>query len=86
MSRLRNVHWLAPTTMSLTLLSGFSLAFGHHLFYKSFDRKSVLTGSYTFAGREVIEAAIQYIYGHGTRFPRLIALYGIHRFDIETIL
>ena len=49
MTRLKGIHWLAPTTMILALLGGSLLALSHHLFYASLDRKAVQTGSYHFA-------------------------------------
>ena len=53
MSHLKMVHWLAPTTIILALLIGVLLALGHHIFYARLDRKSVPTGSYTFAEKHL---------------------------------
>lgn len=53
MSRVRRVHWLAPTTMVLALLVGVLLALSHHLFYSSLEGKSVPGGAYRLAGKSL---------------------------------
>lgn len=54
MSRLRGIHWLAPTTMLMSLLAGFSLVLGHHFFYAGLDHKLVSTQSYSFTGNKFL--------------------------------
>jgi hypothetical protein len=49
MSRLRSIHWLAPTTMVSTLVGSCLLALGHHLFYNRLNGEPVPTRSYHFA-------------------------------------
>ena len=53
MSRLRTVHWLAPTTMLMSLLGGYLLVLGHHFFYANLDHKLVMTQSYSFPGNKL---------------------------------
>ena len=72
MPRLRNVHWLAPTTMMLALLSGILLIFGHHVFYKGLDHKPVPVGSYAFAGREIPKQ--QFNIAVGTTFAMFVRI------------
>ena len=50
-SRVRNVHWLAPTTIAAALAVGFFLSLGHHFFYVGLDGRSVSTESYHIAGK-----------------------------------
>jgi hypothetical protein len=72
MSCLRNVHWLAPTTMVVTLFSGILLALGHHLFFKSLDHEPVPAGSYAFAGKELPKQ--QFNTAVGTAFALLVRI------------
>ena len=53
MTRLRSVHWLAPTIIIFALLTGLLLALGHHLFHASLDRKPVQTRFYSLAGKQL---------------------------------
>ncbi|KAL9632579.1 MAG: hypothetical protein Q9204_003730 [Flavoplaca sp. TL-2023a] len=48
-----NVHWLAPTTIVLALVTGFILTLGHHFFYYSLDGEPVSTESYRFVGKTI---------------------------------
>lgn len=53
MVRLRNIHWVAPTTMLVALLSAALLALGHHLFYAHLSGTPTPSGSYVVAGKSV---------------------------------
>ena len=47
------IHWLAPTTILLSLAAGVLLAIGHHLFYRSLRGKQVRTRGYEILGSDV---------------------------------
>lgn len=47
------IHWLAPTTILLSLAVGVLLAAGHHLFYRSLHGKQVRTRGYEILGSDV---------------------------------
>ncbi|KAK4899261.1 hypothetical protein LTR27_003493 [Elasticomyces elasticus] len=50
MAGIRGVHWLAPTIMISTFISGLLLATAHHFFYAYLAAHSAPTGSYSFSG------------------------------------
>ena len=58
--------------MVIALLGGLLLALGHHLFYESLDGKTVPTGSYTIAGRELPKQ--QFNTSMGTAFALLVRI------------
>ena len=53
MSHLKAIHCLAPTTIILALLIGILLVSGHHVFYAKLDSKSVPTGTYALARKQL---------------------------------
>ena len=72
MSRFKGVHWQSPTIMLTSLLGGFSLILGHHLFYASLDCKAVSTESYSIAGRNLSQQQLNI--SLGTAFALLVKI------------
>ena len=72
MSRFKGIHWQSPTVMLLSLLGGFWLILGHHLFYASLDRKAVSTESYSIAGRNLSQQQLNI--SVGTTFALLVRI------------
>ena len=66
----RRIHWLAPTTVLLTLAAGVLFAVGHHLFYWSLEGTPVPDNDYSIFGTNVSRQQVNI--GAGTAFAFLV--------------
>ena len=72
MSCSKGIHWLSPSIMLLSILSGFLLILGHHFFYASLDRNDVSTHSSSIAGRNLSQQQLNI--SVGTAFALLVKI------------
>lgn len=77
------IHWLAPTSMLVSLTGGLLFAVGHHIFYAALDRSHVLPGSYHVIGTTISKQ--QFNISLGTTFAFFVRIFLCYAVSVSYI-